>query len=714
MSKSKKKKNYNGNYHKNNKYNNAPHEDKLNNDEKIDSNSDKLDNDENNILHSSKRNDEMSFSTKKLDNTFKTSSIDTNEINDLIDEDLGKKVSKSNDVKRKVKVKPNKHVFIHLFLVLVLFIGIIYFISTLLNNDTSVFLIINALLITLVTICFTIVGICYKKKNKFLVFFGGLLLCIYLLLGINNNLGLFNTPGSSMVDFTGKSLTDVIKWANKNNITVNQDYEYSDMVSEYKVISQDIAEGKSLKNVSEITVSVSEGPNPYKEVVVPSMLTWSADRVINFVNENYLSNVSVEFVSSDQSVDTVIEQSTSGNLSRDDEIKLTFSYGEELGYDEVNLSDLTNKSKFEIAFYMKQHQLNYKFEDEFSSKIKKGFGTRQSIKAGESVKINDKEIVVYISKGPKIKVPDLSKMSTSDITEWAIKNKLKLKFTDKYDDSIKRGNIIKTDKNKGDILKQGDIVEVTLSRGSLKMPKFDSFDDFREWADKYGIKYEEKHEFSDSVKQGDVISYSYNKGDIIKNDDTIIVKISDGKKIEVPDLKGLTKKEAIKKLEALDLKYNFIYKNSSKDNDVVIGQSLSAGSSISSNVTITVTLSNGKKEEQKNTSSNTNKNNSSNNSSNNNKNNSNSNNGSNNNSNNTPTPSPSPSCENIQAFLQIGDTYDRTVSMVNKANPKLKFTYTRVDKCSNGNAKAGVICNASSYDEQYLSTCKTYNLQVVG
>lgn len=701
MSKSKKKKNYNGNYHKNNKYNNSLQDDKLYNDKYKDTNSDsnEIDNINNNEFNSTNKNIE-------LENTFKTTSIDTDEINDLIDEDLGKRVNKENDVKRKVKVKANRHVFIHLFLVLVLFIGIIYFITNLLNSDTSILLIVDSLLITLVTICFTIVGICYKKKNKFLVFFGGLLLCIYLLLGINNNLGLFNTPGSSMVDFTGKSLTDVIKWANKNNITVNQDYEYSDMVSEYKVISQDIVEGKSLKNVSEITVSVSEGPNPYKEVVVPSMLTWSADRVINFVNDNYLSNVSVEFVSSDQSVDTVIEQSTSGNLSRDDEIKLTFSYGEELGYDEVNLSDLTNKSKFEIEFYMKQHQLNYKFEDEFSSKIKKGFGTRQSIKAGESVKINDKEIVVYISKGPKIKVPDLSKMSTSDITEWAIKNKLKLKFTDKYDDSIKRGNIIKTDKNKGDILKQGDTVEVTLSRGSLKMPKFDSFDEFREWADKYEIKYEEKHEFSDSVKQGDVISYSYNKGDVIKNDDTIIVKISDGKKIEVPNLKGLTKKEAIKKLEALDLKYNFIYKNSSKDKDIVISQSLSAGSNISSNVTITVTLSNGKNDVQKRVDSSKN-------------NNSNNNNNNNNNNSNTPTPSPSPStkpdnCSNVVAYLQTGDTYDRTVSMTNKANPKLKFTYTRVDKCSNGNAKAGSICNASSYDEKSLSTCNSYNLQVVG
>ena len=49
-------------------------------------------------------------------------------------------------------------------------------------------------------------------------------------------------------------------------------------------------------------------------------------------------------------------------------------------------------------------------------------------------------------------------------------------------------DIIKTNKNEGDILKQGDTVEVTLSRGSLKMPKFDNFDDFSKWADKYEIK----------------------------------------------------------------------------------------------------------------------------------------------------------------------------------------------------------------------------------
>lgn len=660
--------------------------------------------------HDESKENEMENFLSNTD-SFKTSSIDTDEISNLIDEDMGKKV-----MKKKVK----KHVITHLFLVLVLLIGIVYFICTLVNTSNSVLSIFTSLLITLFTISFTIIGISYKRKNKNLVFIGGVLLAIYLSFGIYSNLGSVDISTSNELDFTGKSLTEVMKWADKNNVVVNQDYEYSDMVPEYTIISQNI--NKSSKGTSEITVSVSEGPNPSKEIVVPSMLTWDAERVINFINDNYLSNVSVEFTSSDQDVDTVIEQSTSGNLSRDEEIKLTFSYGEELGYDEVKLIDFSNKSKFEIEFYMKQHQLKYKFNDEFSSKVKKGYGTKQSIAAGDKVKINDEEIVVTLSKGPKIKVPNLKKMDVAKLTEWAIKNKLKLKFTDKYDDSIKRGDIIKTNKNEGDILKQGDTVEVTLSRGSLKMPKFDNFDDFSKWADKYEIKYEEEHEFNDNIEEGQIISFSYKTGEIIKNNDSIIVKISNGKKVTVPNLNGLTKKEAIKKLEDSQLNYNFIYKNSSKDKDIVIGQSVSSGSNVSKNMTITVTLSNGKKEEEKSTSnknnssnsSNSNKNNNKNNNSNNNKNNNSDNDNSNNNNTST-SPSTKPdNCSNVVAYLQAGDTYDRTVSMTNRANPKLKFTYTRVDKCSNGNAKAGSICNASNYDEKSLSTCNTYNLQVVG
>ena len=519
---------------------------------------------------------------KRQNDSFKTSSINTNEINDLIDEDLGKK---------NINVKKNRHVFVNLFLILLLIISIGYFIITVIDSNTSILNIVSSLIITLFSVCFCIMGISYKRKKKGLVFLGGLLLLSYLGINILNNMGNVQIVDTlKRQDFRGKSLADVIEWANKNNIVVNQDYEYSDMVPEYNIISQEEVD----KNT--INVAVSEGPSPYKEVVIPNMLDWDSERVISYVEDNYLSNVVVDFSESDEDKDTVIEQSTSGTIKRNDELKLTFSKGE--GNEEsTKLINFKNKSKFRIEFYLKQHGLDYEIKDDFSSSIKKGFGIRQSIEAGKTVTSDDK-IVVTISKGPKIKVPDVKNMSLEDITKWAIKNHVKLELVQSYDDSIEKGKIISSDKKKGDVIEQASTIKITISRGKLKMKEFKSYDEFKTWADKNNINYTEEHEFSDKVAEGEVISYSYKTGDTIKNGDSIVVTISDGKKISVPDLDGLTKKEASNKLDKLNLKYNFIYKKSTKDKDIVIGQSIKAGSDVASNITITITLSNGKKEEK--------------------------------------------------------------------------------------------------------------------
>ena len=124
------------------------------------------------------------------------------------------------------------------------------------------------------------------------------------------------------------------------------------------------------------------------------------------------------------------------------------------------------------------------------------------------------------------------------------------------------------------------------------MPKFKSLNDFYEWAKKNNIPYLEEHEFSDKVKTGEVISYSYKEGEVIKNHSAITVKISDGSKKTVPNLKGLSKDEAVKKLDDLGLKYNFIYEDSDSDKDIVLKQSISPNSEISTGLTITLTLSN--------------------------------------------------------------------------------------------------------------------------
>lgn len=562
-----------------------------------------------------KKNTEIVEEKNKItddNNTTSLSIIEKDDLDDLIEEDLGIKKTKT--------IKKKRHIFTNLILCIVLLVSLVFFVFSIIDENASIISIISSLIFTLFVIIYSVIGITYHRKSKVTILISGLLLLVYLVINIfmsNNNTV---KPILGVEDFTGKDLTYVVKWASKNNITLNQDYEYSDMIEEYKIISQDIPYGTKLKDISDLKISISEGPNPYKEIVVPSMLTWDADRVINFVEENYLSNVIVEFVSSDKVKDTVIEQSKSGNLRRDDELKITFSYGEELGFEEVKLIDFTNMSKFRIEFYMKQNHLNYEFDDVFSNKIKRNHAIKQSIEAGETVHVDGDRIKVTLSKGPEIKVPDTSKMSITELTEWAVKNRVKLEFIDKYDDSVKEGEIISIDKNTGDVIEQRSTIKVTLSRGKLTMPKFNSYDDFKNWADKFEIKYEEKREFNSKVKVGEVISYSYKTGDTIKNGDTIIVTISDGEKVSVPNLKGLSKNEAINKLKKVGLNYSFRYQSSNSSKNTVISQSISSGSEVSTGTTISVTLSSGK-------SSNNNSG-------------SNNNGGGNNNTNPTPSPNP--------------------------------------------------------------------------
>ena len=598
---------------------------------------------------------------------------------------------RNNSKKIVVKKSPGTN----LLLCLLVIVSLIQFIIILISKDSSISDLINNLIITIFTVLFSIVGITYKRNNKKLLLVSGLILLSYFILNINNTFSFVKSPISVVPDFSNRSLTEVMKWASKNNILVNQDYEYSDMIQEYRVISQSVDSGKSVSGIKEIDISISDGPNPYKEIIVPSMIGWDDERVINFVKDNYLENVNVEFVKSSKPVDTVIEQSSSGNLKRNDELKITFSYGEELGYEGYNLMDFTNKSKFEIEFFMKQHQLKYEFEYVFSSKIKRGYGVKQNIEPGVKVNVNDTVVKVSISKGPKIIVPDLSKMSVNEITEWAIKNKLKLDFKDSYDDTVKEGEIIKTDKNEKDVLEQGTVVTVTLSRGNLKMPKFTSMNDFREWADKYGITYEEKHEFSDKVAIGEIIGFSYDEGDTIKNGDSISVTISDGKQVEVPNVVKSSKKDAISKLENAGLTYNISYKYSdSVQKDKVISQSISAGSKVGTGTTVSIIVSNGKRPASS---------------------------GNNNTGGGSSTPKPNPSpvtppapvCENVTVYIQpsfISNIPETTCNSVKAAYPKLKFSCSYV---SNPGLANGMIANAGSIDEKTFSTCNTVNLQIV-
>ena len=500
--------------------------------------------------------------------------------------------------------KKKKHPIANFFLFLTLISSLAYFGINLIiaqNNVNFFSSLISNLILVVFSILFISICITNPNRKKGTIILGSFFLLLFNSFGILTSLKIINIPSIGYVkNFTGKSLTEVVRWASKNNVTLTQDYEYCDMISSYNIISQDIQEGTKIKDINELKIAISEGPNPDKEIIIPNMIDWNSEKVLQYVTENALNNVEVEFIESDKTKDTVIEQSKSGSMKRSEEIKLTFSLGEKLDNTDIKLIDLTNKTEFEAIFYLKQHRIQYEIKRDFSNKIERGNVSKQSKKAGNMIKVNNAEekVTITISKGKSIKVPNLKKMSIVEITEWIIENKLKLEFSNQYDDTIKENKVIEANYKTGDIIEQGTTIQVVISKGNLIMKDFKSLDEFRDWGNKYNIAYQETHEFKEEIAQGEIISYSYKKGDIIKNNDTIIVTISDGKEYKVPNLIGMSKKSIIAKLEDLGLNYNFVYQSSNKyTKDKAIKQSISAGSKVTKGTTITITLSNGKETE---------------------------------------------------------------------------------------------------------------------
>ena len=134
--------------------------------------------------------------------------------------------------------KKKKSFFNTVLLIITLITSIFYFIFIIVDKSSSVIDIINSLFIVLFTIIYLMICIKIGYKNKLMIFFSSLFLLGFFVGNIL--IDKYFVSSSDEVDFRGKTLTDVVKWTKKNNITLEQDYEYSDMIDEYKIISQNI------------------------------------------------------------------------------------------------------------------------------------------------------------------------------------------------------------------------------------------------------------------------------------------------------------------------------------------------------------------------------------------------------------------------------------------------------------------------------------------
>ncbi len=621
-----------------------------------------------------------------IDKNQKSKKHINNDFNEKIDEDNNNENRKKFDDNSKLQ-KENKNsnnTFSKVFAVIMLLLSISYSIYTIIfcgNNVNNLYLIINSSIILVFSIFLLILN--FKNNSKICLNICNLILSIFLIFNFLVISEIITIPTQELLEnFQNKTISEALKWAKENNIEVTQIYEYSDNIEEYHIITQDIYPNTLLKNVDKITFTVSYGPNYDKIISLPNMVGWNIDDAMKTINDNFLNNVNIDYeVNEEKEKDTIIEQSISGQIRRNDEVNIKVSLGSTDDLEPVEMINLKNKSLMDATLWLKRHGIKYELVYVFSDEIAKNYVADQETDPGETVNPKDDTVKLIISKGKKIVVPDLTKLSVDEATEWIINNNLKVKFETKYDSNIEAGKIIEADYKENDEIEAGTLITITTSKGSLKMPKFNNISDLRNWANNLGIEYREEYEFNDDVNKGDIIKTIPEENAVINYSDVIIIHISYGKPVTVPSFIGKSKSEISSTCNNIGLNCTFYYNGySDTPYDIAQNQNKNAGSEVVSGTYVSIGLSSGPKPKE------------------------------------DPKPDPTPTCDKSKTttvWITPGNDGNQTKNILSKQYSQIKWNFNLVDKCQSGDSTSGAVCNANEIDGKNLNSCDTYTVTIV-
>ena len=495
------------------------------------------------------------------------------------------------------EVKEKKKFRIYPFFLGMALISFIAYLIIEIMNYTSFLNFIPKLLgiivIFLFLICFIIISFKNKEKRKITVVVGSLLIILYSVFNSLLTLNIINLPNDEYIpNFYNQPLTVINEWKEKNNIEIIENYEYNDKIKKYYVIAQDKNYPTLSKDIEELTLTISLGPDYNKEIIVPNFIGLNYQDVLKYAEENYLNNVSFEFVPSANQLDTIISQDGSGTRKRSDKILFTVATNEE--NKETNIIDFKGKSLLYAQTWLARNGFKVDIKYDYSEKIDKDYVIDQSV-INETKDPEVDTITLTVSKGKMIVAPDINNMSTEEINEWIMENGIKVKYNEIYDDNTALGDVVSSSIKKDDVVGVGTEIEITISKGNLEMIKVNNINEFVNWAETNKIDYQINYEYSNTIPKDAIIKTSHQIGEKIKIDDTVIITVSKGKSISIPNFIGMSKKAIQEKCSNINLSCSF-KKGGLTENtkaDIAISQSKKANTVVSEGTSLIITVSSG-------------------------------------------------------------------------------------------------------------------------
>ena len=199
----------------------------------------------------------------------------------------------------------------------------------------------------------------------------------------------------------------------------------------------------------------------------------------------------------------------------------------------------------------------------------------------------------------EVKIPDLVGISKEEAKKIADDNKLIFNIEkEEHSGEVAEGYIISQDPEYVEdySIKQGTTINVVVSLGieTTIVPKVEgsSKEDAIKALEDAKLKYEIVEETSKKIEEGYVIQQETASGETVYVGDTVVIHVSTGtgiKIIQVPSVIGKNEADAKSALSGLTVKA-VNDEDSTKDDGVVLKQSIDAGKEVDEGTTITITV----------------------------------------------------------------------------------------------------------------------------
>lgn len=305
-----------------------------------------------------------------------------------------------------------------------------------------------------------------KQKKVFLISLVGILAVVALFVAY------YQFTHVQVPAFQGQEIAKAREWSVEEGILLNIKSTYNFELATNKIVKQDIASGAKIKKGKTLKLTVSLGPDPDEQVILPEFEAMTAKQAKSWVKKEKAENVSViEQYEEKVAKGTFIKQEAANkelnlkNYKRKDRLIVYYSKGKETFEKNIEVPDFSNKTLTEVNEWVRKNEVKLVTEKVFSQSIALDSVVSQQTAAGTKI-AKQEEMKVQISKGKPLVVPNYANYTLEEARELSGKISAVLKST--YSETIPFGHFISQNIAAGTELDEKDnppTIEVVYSEG---------------------------------------------------------------------------------------------------------------------------------------------------------------------------------------------------------------------------------------------------------